>query len=357
MKNFVLPVKRGKVCDIYAGNYLLMDRTDRFSVDDANLPGEILYKGLILNQISKNWMEMTSNIVKNHLLATDAKTLLILGAKPDQMGRVVAVNECFALPFEIILRRYYIEKSKSWDTYKEDGTICGIHVREGLKNCEELDEVLFTPSTKCNNGDHDINISFEEMKLQMRTFIYELFDEIFPKEVDESGTEEANCDGDIDEDMAFEEYCYEFADKLCEQIRDVSIKLYNFAYSYAYERGIIIADTKLEFGLNENMELVLIDELFTPDSSRFWNRDLYKVGVEQTSMDKQYLRDYVHNVMNWHGLQDGPAPSVPDYVKINVSQIYCDIYYQLFGVSIIQLTEDLAYEWHDAQKELGFEED
>lgn len=345
------PLKIGKVCDIYdAGEYLIMDRTDRFSVDDANLPGEIQYKGLILNQITTGWMKMTEGIVKNHLVATDAKTLLMLGASPDQMGRVAAVKKCTSLPFECIVRGYYIPKSHSWDEYKLYGTICGVPVKRGLEQSEKLPEAVFTPSTK-EEGTHDVNISFEKMQEIMEDFIYSLFSEIYPEVDDEEPSQEN--DSEVVEEMTFEEYCHDFAFSLCEKMRDISLKLYNFAHDYAIGRGIIVADTKLEFGLDENLELILIDEAFTPDSSRFWNAGTYKVGKDQPSMDKQYLRDYVHNTLNWHGLSDGPAPKVPDYVKNNVSQIYCDIYYQLFGISIYKLTEDIAYEWHEAEKELG----
>lgn len=367
--NLGAPIARGKVCDIYGGDYLILDRTNRISVDDANLPTEIPHRGLILTQMSNRWMRMTEHIVQNHILATDAHTLLILGAKPEQIGRVVAVKNCYRLPFEFIVRGHYIPTSHSWDQYKEDGTICGIKLSEGLKESEKLPEPIFTPSTKEEDGEHDRNISYDEMLHLMKRHIYEFLSEFYSDE-DEIDCDECECRGGCDGmcccgtsccddefpgEMTFEEYCDEFAEKLCEQIRKVSLELYNFGYAYCLEGNIILADTKFEFGLDDNLNLVLIDELFTPDSSRFWNKSGFKVGVSQKSMDKQFLRDYVHNELKWHGLQDGPAPEIPEYVTGNVSQIYAAIYQQLFMQSLDNLTEQLSFEWYDAQKKLGID--
>lgn len=363
MMNLGEPIRRGKVCDIYGGEYVILDRTNRVSVFDSNLPIEIPHRGLILNQMSIRWMKLTENIIQNHLIATDAHTLLILGAKPEQMGRVVAAKSCYKLPFEFIVRGHYIPSSHSWDSYKENGTICGIGLPKGLKESEKLTEPIFTPSTKEEDeGKHDRNIDYDEMVYLMKDYIYGLFSDIFEKE--DVDCDECDCKGGCDfmcceaqvespdEEMSFEEFCDKFAEDLCNQIRDVSIRLYKFGYNYCLNSGIIMADTKFEFGLDDDLNLTLIDELFTPDSSRFWSANAFEVGKPQKSMDKQFLRDYV-STLSWHGIEDGPAPEIPDYIAGNVSEIYALIYQQLFFQSLNSLTEDLSFEWYAAQKELG----
>lgn len=363
MMNLGEPIRRGKVCDIYGGEYVILDRTNRVSVFDSNLPIEIPHRGLILNQMSIRWMKLTENIIQNHLIATDAHTLLILGAKPEQMGRVVAAKSCYKLPFEFIVRGHYIPSSHSWDSYKENGTICGIGLPKGLKESEKLTEPIFTPSTKEEDeGKHDRNIDYDEMVYLMKDYIYGLFSDIFEKE--DVDCDECDCKGGCDfmcceaqvespdEEMSFEEFCDKFAEDLCNQIRDVSIRLYKFGYNYCLNSDIIMADTKLEFGLDDDLNLTLIDELFTPDSSRFWSANAFEVGKPQKSMDKQFLRDYV-STLSWHGIEDGPAPEIPDYVAGNVSEIYALIYQRLFFQSLNSLTEDLSFEWYAAEKELG----
>lgn len=366
MQNLGEPIRRGKVCDIYGGRYVILDRTNRVSVDDSNLPIEIPHRGLILNQMSIRWMKLTEHIVPNHLIATDAHTLLVLGAKTDQMGRCVVAKPCYKLPFEFIVRGHYIPTSHSWDQYKKDGTICGIELPSGLIESEKLEAPIFTPSTKEEDeGAHDRNISYDEMVFLMKDYIYGLFSDIFEEEeVDDC--EECPCKGGCDfmcceaqeyepeEELTFEQYCDEFAEDLCRKIRDISIQLYEFGYSYCQHNGIILADTKFEFGLDEDLNLTLIDELFTPDSSRFWNESSFEVGKTQKSMDKQFLRDYVHS-LNWHGIEDGPAPEIPDYISGNVSQIYAAIYQRLFMQSLDNLTEELSFEWYAAQKDLGID--
>ena len=363
MMNLGEPIRRGKVCDIYGGEYVILDRTNRVSVFDSNLPIEIPHRGLILNQMSIRWMKLTEHIIPNHLIATDAHTLLILGAKPEQMGRVVAAKSCYKLPFEFIVRGHYIPSSHSWDSYKENGTICGIGLSKGLKESEKLTEPIFTPSTKEEDeGKHDRNIDYDEMVYLMKDYIYGLFSDIFEKE--DVDCDECDCKGGCDfmcceaqvespdEEMSFEEFCDEFAERLCEKIRDVSIQLYKFGYNYCQNSDIIMADTKLEFGLDDDLNLTLIDELFTPDSSRFWSANAFEVGKPQKSMDKQFLRDYV-STLSWHGIEDGPAPEIPDYIAGNVSEIYALIYQRLFFQSLNSLTEDLSFEWYAAEKELG----
>ena len=345
------PIQQGKVCDIYAGSYFLMDRTNRFSVDDANLPGEIPYKGLVLNQMSLNWMKMLEYIVPNHILSSDPKVLLTLGAKPEQIGRVVAVKRLYSLPFECIVRGYYIPTSHSWDTYKESGEICGISLPDGLKESEELPHPIFTPSTKENNGQHDRNISFAEMNAFMWDFLTEV--DIVRENYEKSIVKDDDTHGGDNSNISFTRYWYNLSESLCKKMLRISLELYTSAHNHALSKGIILADTKLEFGIDNNLNLMLIDEAFTPDTTRYWSADTYKVGVTQPSLDKQYLRDFVHNELKWHGLEDGPAPLVPKNVIDSVSDIYKDIYERLFDKSIDTLTEDLLYEWHQAETELG----
>lgn len=374
------PVYQGSVCDVYSGEYLVLDRTNRIAVDGVRYPGEILYKGLVMNQLANHWMKQTAHIVPNHLLATDARTLLALGAKPDQLGRVSAVKCCCPIPFNFVVRGYYVKDDPAWKSYEDNMEICGISLSDDLLDGEELEEPIFTPSIQYNLDHQPTNITFEELKQYMQGFVYEFFNGMFEPDEDDDGSDTGDADDmccvnpehkcacqsggaaehhhecqcgshchqdDDPEEMTFEEYCDEFADKLCADIRRICLELYEYAHGSALEQGIIIADANLEFGLDSDMNLVLIGTPFTPDTSRYWNSCSHEVGHPQREIDKYYLRSYLNQVAATQQTE------IPEYVLTNVSQIYCDIYHQLTGESVQKLTEDLSYEWYDAQQQLG----
>ena len=245
------PIKEGKVREIYDnGNSLIMVATDRISAFDFILPDEIPFKGEVLNRISAFWFDKFADIVPNHLVSIDPADF------PEEFaeyrdylaGRAMLVKKAQTIPIECIVRGYLTGSGKK--TYDENGTVCGIQLPEGLTEASKLPEPLFTPSTKAEIGDHDENISFER------------------------------CCEIVGEDIAT-------------QIRDLSLKIYKAAAEYAATRGIIIADTKFEFGLDENGNVVLGDEMLTPDSSRFWPLEGYEAGHGQPSFDKQFVRNWL----------------------------------------------------------------
>lgn len=262
-------LNRGKVRDIYDvdEDHMLIVTTDRLSAFDVILPDPIPGKGAILTTVSNFWFDKTQHIIANHL--TDKTLADVL---PDAVernpieGRGIVVRKLNPLSVEAIVRGYLT--GSGWNDYQKTGAVCGISLPEGLQQAQKLPQAIFTPSTKADVGGHDENINFE-------------------KTVDLLG-----------HDMA-------------EQVRDISIKLYQEAAAYALERGIIIADTKFEFGTDNNGTLVLIDEVLTPDSSRFWPADSYQVGVSPPSFDKQYVRDYLET-LDWD--KTDPGPSLPEEV-------------------------------------------
>ncbi len=245
----LFPLKQGKVRDIYdLGNELLIIASDRISAFDHILHDKIPDKGKILNQISAYWFDHTASIIQNHIISTNVKNFPkdIQDVSDDIDKRSMLVKKADKFPVECIVRGYI--SGSGWKDYKMSGKICGIKLQEGLKESEKLPEPLFTPSTKAEKG-HDENISFDEMK--------SLVDPL-----------------------------------LAEKIKEISLQLYTFAHDFLEKKNIILADTKFEFGLY-NDEIILIDEIFTPDSSRFWNKDEYEPGKSQKSYDKQFVRDYL----------------------------------------------------------------
>lgn len=261
-------INRGKVRDIYDidKDYMLIVTTDRLSAFDVILPDPIPEKGVILTAVSNFWFERTENIIQNHLSDKSLKGILSYDECSTIEGRSIVVNKLKPLPVEAIVRGYLI--GSGWDDYQKTGGVCGIVLPEGLKQAQQLPEIIYTPSSKAKVGSHDENINFEKtVSLLGKT--------------------------------------------IAEQIRDVSIKLYREAAAYALERGIIIADTKFEFGTDKNGELVLIDEILTPDSSRFWPANSYEVGKSPPSFDKQYVRDYLET-LDWDKTE--PGPNLPDEV-------------------------------------------
>ena len=250
------PVKEGKVREIYdTGDALVMVATDRISAFDHILKNQIVGKGKVLTQMSEFWFELTRDIMPNHVISTDEKDMPEFFQNDDFAGRSMLCRKLEMLPIECIVRGYIT--GSGWASYQENGTVCGIRLPEGLKESEKLPEPIFTPSTKAEIGDHDENISYEES--------IAVLEKAYPGRGEE----------------------------LAKGIRDNTIAIYNKCAEYAREHGIIIADTKFEFGLNEKGELVIGDEMLTPDSSRFWPLEGYEPGKSQPSYDKQFVRDWL----------------------------------------------------------------
>jgi len=270
-------INHGKVRDIYDidDKHMLIVTTDRLSAFDVILPDPVPKKGKILNEVSTFWFDRFNNINPNHL--TDISLSAVLNNKQDVdelKGRGIVVRKLKPLPVEAVARGYLI--GSGWKDYQASQSVCGISLPSGLQQASQLAEPIFTPATKAAVGDHDENISFQAV-------------------VDLIGLELAN------------------------KIKETTLKIYQEAVEYAKTRGIIIADTKLEFGLDESGELVLIDEVITPDSSRFWPADAYKVGVSPPSFDKQYIRDYLET-LDWD--KKAPGPRLPEEVIIQTANKY-----------------------------------
>ncbi len=270
---------QGKVRDIYGlpGNSLLMVATDRISAFDVILPDPVPGKGEMLTRMSNFWFERTAHLIPNHLLGTPVEQVLPRGVDPTPyVQRSVVVKRLTPLPVEAIARGYLI--GSGWKDYQDSGTLCGIRLPAGLRQAEQLPEALFTPSTKAAIGDHDENISFDRM------------------------IELVGAD-------------------LAEQMRAATLAIYRFAADYAAQRGILIADTKLEFGLDEDNRLHVMDEMLTPDSSRFWPADEYRVGSSPPSYDKQFVRDYLET-LDWN--KTAPGPTLPVAVIAGTVERYAE---------------------------------
>jgi phosphoribosylaminoimidazole-succinocarboxamide synthase len=269
-------LQRGKVRDIYAVDHehMLIITTDRLSAFDVVLPTPIPHKGEVLTSLSNFWFGRTRHIVPNHLTAIDPQSVVEEGDRSQVTARAVVVRRLRPLPIEAIVRGYLV--GSGWKEYQKSGTVCGISLVKGLREAEQLPEPIFTPSTKAEVGAHDMNIGFAEAAGML-------------------------------------------GDTLADQVRAVSIALYEEAAAYALTRGIIIADTKFEFGLDEKDNLVLIDEALTPDSSRFWPAESYQPGRNPPSFDKQYVRDYLESV-GWN--KRPPAPELPAHVVANTAEKY-----------------------------------
>lgn len=284
LKNLEL-VAKGKVRDIYAvdSDHLLIVTTDRMSAFDVVLPNPIPGKGEVLTQLSEFWFEKTQSIVSNHM--TDDLELVDLLDSPDQLDyfskRSMIVKRLNPLPIEAVVRGYLI--GSGWKDYQATGSVCGIELEEGLQMAQKLPEPIYTPATKAEVGEHDENISYE-------------------KTVDLIGEELAN------------------------RVRQIAIDIYNFGVNHAREKGIIIADTKFEFGLDGDGELYLIDEVLTPDSSRFWAIENYELGSSPPSFDKQYLRDYLET-LDWD--KTAPGPELPQDVIDNTASKYKNAFRQI----------------------------
>ena len=250
------PVKEGKVREIYdIGDQLIMVATDRISAFDVILKNKIVKKGTVLTQMSRFWFDLTRDIIPNHMISVDVNDMPEYFRQERFDGNSMLCRKLTMLPIECIVRGYIT--GSGWESYKKNGTVCGISLPEGLRECDKLPEPIYTPSTKAEIGDHDENISFERSV------------EVLEKQFPGHGQEYA------------------------EIIRDATIALYKKCADYALSKGIIIADTKFEFGLDENGLVVLGDEMLTPDSSRFWPLEGYEPGHGQPSFDKQFVRDWL----------------------------------------------------------------
>ena len=279
-------IQRGKVRDIYEvdAQHLLIVTTDRLSAFDVILPDPIPGKGAVLTAVSCFWFHRLAHIIPNHLADMPLEQAVPDADDRAQVaGRAVVVKRLQPLPVEAIARGYLI--GSGWKDYQQTGSVCGISLPEGLRQADRLPEPIYTPSTKAAVGDHDENVSFEQT-------------------VDLLGQDRA------------------------EQVREVTLTLYREAAAYALERGIMIADTKFEFGLDANGALVLIDEALTPDSSRFWPADQYQPGMSPPSFDKQFVRDYLET-LDWD--KTPPGPRLPEAILQKTAQKYQEAQRRLLG--------------------------
>jgi phosphoribosylaminoimidazole-succinocarboxamide synthase len=268
---------RGKVRDLYEvdADHLLIVQTDRLSAFDFILPTPIPGKGEVLTAVSNFWFKKLGHVIPNHLSGIDPESVVKTEAEKTQVrGRAFVTKKLKPLPIEAIVRGYLV--GSGWKDYKKTGAVCGIQLPAGLQEAQKLPQALFTPSTKAAVGDHDENISFEEAKKLL-------------------------------------------GDDMAEQVKKATLALYTEAADYALTRGIIIADTKFEFGTDETGKLYLIDEALTPDSSRFWPADQYRVGSNPPSFDKQFIRDWLES-SGWN--KQPPAPAVPADILQKTSDKY-----------------------------------
>jgi phosphoribosylaminoimidazole-succinocarboxamide synthase len=276
----------GKVRDIYAVDAatLLIVTTDRLSAFDVVLPDPIPGKGAVLNGISNFWFERTRALIPNHLTGRDPASVLRDPTELAQLtGRAVLVERLRALPVEAVVRGYLI--GSGWKDYQATGALCGIELPRGLRQAQRLPQPLFTPAYKAAAGAHDENITFRRVEELIGT-------------------------------------------QLAAQVREAALALYRFAAGHALERGIIIADTKFEFGVDRDGRLTLIDEVVTPDSSRFWPAESYQVGMSPPSFDKQYVRDYLET-LDWN--KKAPGPKLPPEVIARTSEKYREAFARLSG--------------------------
>ena len=276
---------QGKVRDTYVvdDEHFLMVTSDRISAFDVIMNETVESKGKVLSRVSNFWFHKTESIIKNHLTDIAPESVVKDHEIPLIKDRSVVVKRLQPLPVEAIVRGYLI--GSGWKDYQSSGSVSGITLPKNLQQAEKLAEPIFTPSTKAAVGDHDENISFDQM---------------------------ANL---IGEDRA-------------KNIKDKSIEIYNFARDYALDRGIIIADTKFEFGLDDQGDLILMDEILTPDSSRFWDADLYKIGTSPQSFDKQFLRDWLESI-DWN--KQPPPPPLPSDVIEMTKQKYQHVQHLLLN--------------------------
>ena len=274
------PIKEGKVREVYDnGDSLIMVATDRISAFDVILKNTVTHKGAILTGMSRFWFGFTSDILPNHMISTDINDMPEDFRNDEYRGKSMLVKKLDMLPIECIVRGYIT--GTGWASYKETGKVCGIDLPAGLVESDKLPEPIYTPTTKADLGDHDEHITFDES--------VDILEKLYPGRGEE----------------------------LAKTIRDATLNIYKKCADYALTKGIIIADTKFEFGLDENGNVVLADEVLTPDSSRFWPADGYKPGVSQPSYDKQYVRDWLkaHPESDYKLPQDVIDRTIEKYIE------------------------------------------
>ena len=278
-------IARGKVRDIYAvgDDKLLLVATDRLSAYDVILPTPIPEKGRVLTELANFWFERLKGIIPNHLTGIDPETVVAPGERNEVRGRAIVARRMQPLPVEAVVRGYL--EGSGWKEYRESQSVCGVALPEGLKQASKLAQPIFTPATKAEAGHHDENISFERMASMV-------------------------------------------GEARAKEVRDAAIALYKAAAQYALTRGIIIADTKFEFGLDAAGKLHLIDEALTPDSSRFWPLDTYREGASPESFDKQYVRNWLDSI---NFARKPPAPPMPPEVASRTSEKYQEAARRLMG--------------------------
>ncbi len=272
-------MQKGKVRDIYDidNERMLIVTTDRLSAFDVVFDEPISQKGIVLTSIANFWFDKTEHIIPNHLTHENLDSVLPANEAKLVKGRAVIVKKLKPLAIEAIVRGYLI--GSGWKDYQKTGAVCGIALEKKLQLAEKLPEVIYTPSTKADIGGHDMNVDFAQT--------VEILGE-----------------------------------RLATQVKEVSLKIYQFAAEYALERGIIIADTKFEFGLDEDNQLTLMDEVLTPDSSRFWSKEDYQVGTSPKSFDKQIVRDYLET-LDWN--KAPPAPTLPEHIVQKTADKYLEV--------------------------------
>lgn len=289
MKEYV-PFKSGKVRELYdLGDSLIIVSTDRISAFDNILENPIPKKGEILNKMSEFWFDFTKDVVPNHMISIDTKDMPEYFQKPEFVGRSMKTMKLTMIPVECIVRGYIT--GSGWEGYQENGKVCGIELPKGLVECDRLPEPIFTPSTKAPVGEHDLNISMEEG--------IEWVNRTFPGKGKE----------------------------YMEALRDLTLALYKKCADYAFSKGIIIADTKFELGLDEKGNIILADEMLTPDNSRFWPLKGYTPGQGQPSYDKQFVRDY---------LKAHPGDSLPEDIISKTVAKYEEAYELLTGRKFLE---------------------
>ena len=278
-------IARGKVRDIYAvgDDKMLLLASDRLSAYDVILPTPIPEKGRVLTQIANFWFARLGHVVANHLTGIDPETVVAPDERDQVRGRAIVVKKLTTLPVEAVVRGYL--EGSGWKEYSESRQVCGIPLPEGLQRASKLPHPIFTPATKAEAGEHDENITFERM-------------------------------------------CAIVGEARAKEVRDVAIRLYTEAADFALTKGIIIADTKFEFGVDAAGKLHLIDEILTPDSSRFWPLDTYKVGSSPESFDKQYVRNWLDSI---GFARKPPAPDVPREVALRTSEKYQEAFRRIAG--------------------------